>query len=181
MTEEERPGVVKWARSFWDRTKDAVYIGGVVAGIIVGVLKWYQETFPPVVPVTSGEMAEQFDELHGNLAAFAYRDSLYRDSLRIERAQYDSLGRIVILALSDVQVRVGRLESGQVETRLAVEESKRQAGQTSEQLIRSIARQSSAEARAKEQQERRDKEERERDRALMLAIAKKLKIETKEF
>jgi len=83
MTEEERPGVVKWARSFWDRTKDAVYIGGVVAGIIVGVLKWYQETFPPVVPVTSGEMAEQFDELRGNLAAFAYRDSLYRDSLRM--------------------------------------------------------------------------------------------------
>jgi len=181
MTEEERPGVVKWARSFWDRTKDAFYIGGIVAGILVGVLKWYRETYPPTEPVTSVEMSERFDSLEGSLAAFAFRDSMYRDSLRLERAQYDSLGRIVILALSDVQVRVGRLESGQVETRLAVEESKRQAGQTSEQLIRSIARQSSAEARAKEQQERREREERERDRALMLSIAKKLKIDTKEF
>jgi len=116
------------------------------------------------------------------MIAFAQRDSAYRDSLSDERAWYDSTYlRPSLAALADLQRRTGRLEARLVMTNLAIEESRRDGAQTSEQLIRSIARQSSAESRAKEQEKQRDQEQRDKDRALMLAIAKKLKIETKEF
>lgn len=181
MTEEERPGVVKWARTFWDRTKDAFYIGGIVAGIIVGVLKWYREAYPPTEPVTSVEMSAQFDGINERFTAFGYRDSLYRDSLRIERARYDSVMRIGLIALADVQSRIGNVERKLVMTNLELAANRITANKTSGDLIRTIQQQSNQAERDKMIKEQQDRDQRERDRALMEAIAKKLKINTETF
>lgn len=181
MTEEERPGVVKWARSFWDRTKDAFYIGGVVAGILVGVLKWYREAYPPTEPVTSTELIEQFDAINDRFTAFGHRDSLYRDSLRIERARYDSVMRIGLVALADVQSRIGNVERKLVMTNLELAANRLTANRTSDELIRTIQQQSSQTERNKTIKEQMEREQREKDRALMEAIAKKLKINTQQF
>jgi hypothetical protein len=172
-----QPAIITKGRAFWTKTKEAFYIGAVVAGIIVGVLKWYRETFPPTEPVTTAEMDERFDNLGNAMAAFAQRDSLYRDSLAQQRAWYDSTYlRPTLAALSDLQRRTGRLEARLVMTNLAIEESRRDGAQTSEELIRSIQRQSNYESRAKQLQEQKEREEKETDRAAIRSILKKLKI-----
>jgi len=181
IAEDIEKGAEK-ARKFWAALRQYLGLIVVVSGSVAGVLKWYHETYPPTEPVTTIEMDQRFDQLESSMIAFAQRDSAYRDSLSDERAWYDSTYlRPSLAALADLQRRTGRLEARLVMTNLAIEESRRDGAQTSEQLIRSIARQSSAESRAKEQEKQRDQEQRDKDRALMLAIAKKLKIETKEF
>lgn len=177
---EER--IISNGRRLWQSAQRGFLIGGIVSGMVVGVLAWWKENYPPTEPVTTEEMQAQFDAFGAALNAFAVRDSAYRDSLSDERAWYDSTYlRPSLSALADLQRRTGRLEARLVMTNLAIEESRRDGAQTSEQLIRSIARQSSAEARAKEREQQQEQEQREKDRALMLSIAKKLKIDTKEF
>lgn len=124
-----------------------------------------------------GSMATKEDLAEVSAALYNYQDSLGR-----LRAHLDTtLISPGLMAIVDLQRRMGRLESGQVETRLAIEEQKRMGQQGTVQLIAQMNRMSSAEERAKAIAEEAEKEQRERDRALMEAIAKKLKINTQQF
>ena len=137
---------------------------------------------------TTKDLNEQTDKITGAMATkeevaeighalYAYQDSLGR----LRKAVDSTLIAPGLVAIVDLQRRMAKLERGQVETKLAIEDQKRQGQQSTVELIYQMNRNSSAEARAKEQEARADKEQRERDRALMEAIAKKLKIETKNF
>lgn len=176
MDENQRPGVVKWARTFWDRTKDAFYIGGVAAGIIVGVLKWYKENYPPTEPVTVEEMREQFDAINGRFAQFAHSDSLYRDSLRIERARYDTIARVIVLAVEDVQKRVGRVESKLTLTNIEIESTRQQANRSNEEILSVIEQQSSQAERNKLVEKQQEQATLRQIHELLEAIAKKNKV-----
>ncbi len=108
--------------------------------------------------------------------------SVYKDSLAHLRSHVDTtLIAPGLMAIVDLQRRMDRVERGGVETRLAIIEAQNKGAQSNAQLIAQMSRQSSAEARAKEREQQREQEQREKDRALMEAIAKKLKIDTKEF
>lgn len=123
------------------------------------------------------EVVGEVNELGLQIAAVALALDQYKDSLAGQRTHLDTtLIAPGLLAVVDLQRRMAKLESGQVATRIAIEEQKQQGHQSTVALIAQMNRQSSSEARAKEQQQRREQEERERDRALMQAIAKKLKI-----
>jgi hypothetical protein len=137
---------------------------------------------------TTKDLNEQTDKITGAMATkdevaeighalYAYQDSLGR----LRKAVDSTLIAPGLVAIVDLQRRMAKLERGQVETKLAIEDQKRQGQQSTVELIYQMNRNSSAEARAKEQEARADKEQRERDRELMEAIAKKLKIETKNF
>ncbi len=137
---------------------------------------------------TKEDMQEQTAEITGSMAT---KDDLSEVAAALYNYQ-DSLGRLRthldttliapgLMAIVDLQRRMGRLESGQVETRLAIEEQRRQGQQGTEALLSTMNSMSSAEERAKKETERKEREQRERDRALMEAIAKKLKINTQEF
>ena len=108
--------------------------------------------------------------------------SMYRDSLQRLRKHLDTtLVDPGLRAVVDLQKRMARMESSNVATRIAIEESRQQGQRSTEELIAQMNRQSSADAREKAERERNEREQRERDRALMEAIAKKLKIDTKTF
>ena len=167
-----------------------VGIAAVILIVLFGYLFWSTgEVYRRfgVLP-TKEDMRDQTVEIIGRMAT---KDDLSEVSAALTMYQ-DSLGRLRshldttliapgLLAIVDLQRRMSRLESGQVETRLAIEEQKRQGQQGTVQLLAQMNRQASAEERAKSDAERRDREQRERDRALMEAIAKKLKIDTKQF
>jgi|GEM_PF-4381204 len=176
------PKIVTKARSFWGDTKQAIYIGGIVVGMLIGAIEWYRKNFPPVQPATSSELSSEMDQLSGDIGLLATSQTLYMDSLKRLRMHIDTtLIAPGLMAIVDLQRRMARQESRQVETRLAVEETKRQGAQGTNILIAQMNRQASVEERAKASQEQRDEQQRERDRALMEAIAKKLKINTANF
>jgi hypothetical protein len=177
MDENQRPGVVKWARSFWDRTKDALYIGGVVAGILVGVVEWYRANFPDTEPATTQDVNQGVDAIVSEVQRLDSTVVFYQDSLRLERARYDSLMQIGFGAVADLQKRMGKVESHFVSMRMDMFEGVSQVKQGTDQLIEEVRRQASAEERAKAEAERRAEEEKEADRLWRQAVSKKLKIE----
>ena len=135
-----------------------------------------------VLPTTK-DLKEQTDHIADNMATkgdvseigqalYAYQDSLGR----LRRSVDSTLIAPGLIAIVDLQRRMAKLESGQVATRIAIEEQKQLGHQSTVALIAQMNRQSSAEQRAKDQQQRREQEERELDRAAMRAIMKKLKI-----
>ena len=110
-------------------------------------------------------------------ALYAYQDSLGR-----LRTHFDTtLITPGITAIIDLQKRMRMLERGQVETRLAVEEQKQQGSQNTDALIHQMSMQSNAEEREREWREAQEKERVRRDRVLLEAIAKKVKVNVKEF
>jgi len=119
------------------------------------------------------------DQLRGDIGILATSQTLYMDSLKRLRLHIDtSLIAPGLMAIVDLQRRMARQESRQVETRLAVEETKRQGAEGTELLLWQMNSQASEEARSKEKAKMQDEEQRRKDRALMEAIAKKLKINT---
>ncbi len=140
-----------------------------------------------ILPTTK-DIEEQTEAITENMATkddvqeVSYALQNYQDSLGRLRTHFDTALIVPGLnAIVDLQKRMMQLERSGVETRIAVEEQKRQGAQNTEALIDQMNAQSSAEERAKERQERRDREQREADRKLMEAIAKKLRIDTKTF
>lgn len=136
-----------------------------------GVLPTVQDMEAQTQAITS-DMATK-----GDVSAIRIELSMYQDSIARLRSHIDTtLVAPGLMAIVDLQQRMARVERGGVETRLAIEESKRQGQQSTVQLIAQMSRQSSAESRAMERQQRKEQEERELDRAAMRAIMKKLKI-----
>ena len=137
---------------------------------------------------TKDEMVEQTERITDDMATkrdvqeVSYALENYQDSLGRLRTHFDTA--LIVPGLSaivDLQKRMAQLERTGVETRIAVEEQKRQGAQNTEALIDQMNMQSSAEERAKEREQEREREQREADRRLMEAIAKKLRIDTKTF
>lgn len=165
-------------------------VAGVLVLLLFAFLFWYTGEMHNrfgVLPTTK-DLKEQTDNIAENMATkeelATLGDALYvyQDSLLRLRSHLDTtLIGPGLMAIVDLQRRMAKLESGQVETRVAIEEQKRQGQLSAEQLLDQMNRNSSAEARAKENQARSDREQREKDRRLMEAIAKKLKINTQEF
>lgn len=177
MGETQRPGVVKWARTFWDRTKDAFYIGGVAAGIIVGVLKWYKENYPPTEPATSQELEERFDALDRRISEVNGRLTVYQDSLgRLYTFVDTAIAKPSLNMLSWSLKRLDRLEAITTETRMDNIELKDQVSRSTVALVDEMQRSSSAEERAKQDAEARMDARMERLENMVEAIAKKNKV-----
>jgi Na+-transporting methylmalonyl-CoA/oxaloacetate decarboxylase gamma subunit len=162
-----------------------LFVAGVLLILMFGYLAYSTGEIHRrfgVLP-TVQDMEAQTEAITGNMAtkdevlAVGLELSLYRDSLSRLRGHIDTtLIAPGLMAIVDLQQRMARVERGGVETRLAIEESKRQGQQSTVQLIAQMSRQSSSESRALERQQRKEQEERELDRAAMRAIMKKLKI-----
>jgi hypothetical protein len=106
----------------------------------------------------------------------------YQDSLGRLRAHLDTtLISPGLMAIVDLQRRMGRFESGQVETRLAIEEQKRASQQGTVQLIAQMNRMSSSEERDKMDKERQDNEREARQTAMLEALLRKNKINPEIF
>lgn len=137
---------------------------------------------------TKDELQERTDEITNDMATkgdvqeVSYALSNYQDSLARLRAHVDT-GLIVpgLNAIVDLQKRMAQFERTGVETRIAIEEQKRQGTQNTETLIEQMNAQSNAEDRDKERREEQERRQREADRELMEAIAKKLRIDVKKF
>jgi hypothetical protein len=137
---------------------------------------------------TKDELQERTEQITDDMATKAdvqevsYALQNYQDSLARLYTHLDT-GLIVpgLSAVIDLQKRMAQLERTGVETRIAVEEQKRQGVQNTDALLEQMNYQSSAEERAKEREQEREREQREADRRLMEAIAKKLRIDTKTF
>ena len=140
-----------------------------------------------VLPTTT-EFVEATEEIKDSMATtsdvreVASALSVYQDSLGRLRTHFDTtLITPGITAIIDLQTRMRMLERGQVETRLAVEEQKQQGSQNTEALIHQMSSQSNAEEREREWREAEEKERIRRDRELLEAIAKKVKVDVKNF
>ena len=117
-----------------------------------------------------------------DVAIVSHELRLYQDSIARLRSHIDTtLVSPGLMAVVDLQRRMARIETGQVQTRLAIEEQRRQGEQGNAALIDQMVSMSSAERRAKEERERQEAAQRQRDRMLMEAIARKLKIDLREF
>lgn len=166
-----------WSFRAWTEIRKAAVYAVIIGGAVVTVLKWYVETFPPQKTATKEEIEEMIGTVNDRIDFLAAENVQYRDSMARLRVAVDTqFVRPMLIAQTDLQVRMARVERGGVETRLAVEQSKRQGEQSTLEMIAQMNRQSSSEERAKAQAEARERREKERDRALMEAIAKKLKI-----
>ena len=137
---------------------------------------------------TKADMSEQTDAITSAMATkddvrqVSYELRLYQDSIARLRTHIDTtLVAPGLMAVVDLQRRMARIETGQVQTRLAIEEQRRQGEQGNAALIDQMVSMSSAERRAKEEKERQEAAQRQRDRELMEAIARKLKINLREF
>lgn len=140
-----------------------------------------------ILPTTK-DLKDQTDNIADNMATKEELATLvdalyvYQDSLLRLRSHLDTtLIGPGLMAIVDLQRRMAKLESGQVETRVAIEEQKRQGQQSADQLLDQMNRNSSSEARDKARREEQDRRQREADRELMEAIAKKLRIDVKKF
>jgi len=174
-----------WTFRAWQEIRRAALYATIIGGALVGVLKWYVETFPPQQAVTTEEMDARFTELHDQNTILQGTLTAYQDSLARLRTAVDStFVRPMLVAMTDVQRRVGRLESGGVETRTAVEQTRRAAQSATIELIAQMNRQSSEEERSKADAEnllREVLQELKSVRSDNEHIKKKLKIDTKTF
>lgn len=119
MVEEERPEIVKTARTLMDRTKDAAYIGTVVVVVLVGVLKWYRETYPPTEPATAVQMVPRFDSVESKIDGLDRRLTVYQDSLgRLYTFVDTAIAKPSLGMLSWALKRLDRLESLSAESRM---------------------------------------------------------------
>lgn len=156
-----------WAKRAWMEVRRAVLYAVIIGGSVISVLKWWKETYPPTEPVTEVQMTERFDALERKIEAVDTRLTMYQDSLGKLYTHIDtSLITPGLNAMVDLQKRTGRMERGQVETRLSVEQHARQGQQSTADLIAQMNLMSSAEQREKS---RKEKEENSRlDRLEMM-------------
>lgn len=105
-TPDQLPG---WAASAWKKVSGYFLLGLFVAGIIVGVLNWWRETFPPA---SRQDLNAHMDSLRGELVAsqvitarLAVHEVLmvYDDSLR---AVADTLTTTVAMPMLDRQAQL---------------------------------------------------------------------------
>lgn len=125
----------------------------------------------------TGAMATKDEVAAIGQALYAYQDSLGR----LRKAVDSTLIAPGLVAIVDLQRRMAKLERGQVETKLAIEDQKRQGQQSTVELIYQMNRNSSQEERGKLDRERKDQEREARQTAMLEALLRKNKINPEIF
>ena len=125
----------------------------------------------------TGAMATKDEVAEIGHALYAYQDSLGR----LRKAVDSTLIAPGLVAIVDLQRRMAKLERGQVETKLAIEDQKRQGQQSTEELISQMNQNSSQEERGKLDRKRKDQEREARQTAMLEALLRKNKINPEIF
>lgn len=141
-----------------------------------GVLPTVQDLVNQTHTIT-GAMATKEDLAQVSAALVMYQDSLARLREHLDT----TLITPGLMAVVDLQQRMARVERGGVETRLAIEEQRRQGQQGTIQLLAQMSRQSSAEERSKAEQQRKDEQREARQTAMLEALLRKNKINPETF
>lgn len=119
-----------WFQSAWLQLRSALFIGTVIVGMLLSGAKAYREVFPQQEPATAAELHQANADMQQQFRAIAdsvVRGALsaYNDSLNMVRVQLeDSVARPVYKAILDLDRRLSRLERGQAQTGVAIEEQK---------------------------------------------------------
>jgi hypothetical protein len=177
--------VPKWTQRAWKEIRGALLYAVMLGAAGSYVVNGYFEKHPPVVPATKAEIEAIIKPYRDEVKAYRAENLAFKDSLaRLRIAVDTTFVRPMLMAQARNEQRFDRLESGGVRTRLEVLETKRQVTrgtQSTVELLADLNRNADAEAREDQLSEREKARRFDRMERILEALAKKGKVDTKEF
>jgi len=167
--------VPKWTQRAWKELRGALIYSLMLGSAGSYVVDRYFERYPPTKGVTKEDVAEMIKPLQTSIDLYRAENLIFRDSLQRLRLAVDTqFVRPMLLAQAEDSRRLSRLESGGVLTRLEVQETKKE-------LMESLNMQTDMWKQDEQHSEQKDARQLEKIWRILEALAKKNKVDTREF
>ena len=174
--------VPKWTQRAWKELRGALIYSLMLGSAGSYVVDRYFERYPPTKGVTKEDVAAMIKPLQTSIDLYRAENLIFRDSLQRLRLAVDTqFVRPMLLAQAEDSRRLSRLESGGVLTRLEVQETKQEVKQSTAELMESLNMQTDMWKQDEQHSEQKDARQLEKIWRILEALAKKNKVDTREF